>query len=122
MPVLLLLLAAKNNYMPKKAAKTKEVADKKVQPSVLRGPRVTEKATMLAEGGKAAIYTFEIDPRANKVEVRAAIKAAYKVDPVKVNIVKLPAKMVFRRGKVGRVTGVKKALVYMKPGDKIDFA
>jgi large subunit ribosomal protein L23 len=112
--------------MPKVAKKETKVKAKAeatpVVKSVLRGPRVTEKAARLAEGSKSPVYTFEIEPRSTKIMVKAAIKSAYKVEPVKINIVKLPAKMVFRRGKVGRVTGIKKAMVYLKPGDKIDFA
>jgi ribosomal protein L23 len=49
------------------------------------------------------------------------VKELYKVTPVKVNIINLPAKIVFTRGKSGRKAGVKKAVVYLKKGDKIEF-
>ena len=45
----------------------------------------------------------------------------YKVSPMKVRIVNLPAKKVFVRGKWGEKTSVKKAYVYLKKGDKIEI-
>ena len=49
-----------------------------------------------------------------------AIKAFYKVTPEKINIVRNPSKTVFVRGKKGVKSGVKKAYVYLKEGDKIE--
>lgn len=86
--------------------------------SVLLRPRITEKASMLAEKNT---YVFEIHPHANKKEVAAAITSAYKVTPARVHIVNLPAKKVFSRGKKGMQSGLKKAIVYLKHGDKIEF-
>lgn len=86
--------------------------------SVLLRPRVTEKASMLAEKNT---YVFEIHPKANKKEVSAAIMNAYKVTPARVHIINLPAKKVFSRGKKGMQSGLKKAIVYLKHGDKIEF-
>jgi large subunit ribosomal protein L23 len=86
--------------------------------SVLLRPRVTEKASVLAEKNT---YVFEINPRANKQDVAAAVTYAYKVTPQKVRIVNLPRKRVFSRGKLGMQSGVKKAFVYLKQGDKIEF-
>jgi len=42
-------------------------------------------------------------------------------DPIKVRIVNLPSKKTLARGKVGRKPGVKKAYVYLKKGEKIEF-
>ena len=67
------------------------------------------------------VYTFEVTDKANKKNIAKAVKELYKVTPVKVNITKLPSKKVFSRGKVGRKSGVKKAIVYLKKGDKIEF-
>ena len=86
--------------------------------SVLLRPRITEKASMLAEKNT---YVFEVHPKANKKEVAAAIMNAYKVTPARVHIVNLPAKKVFSRGKKGMQSGLKKAIVYLKHGDKIEF-
>ena len=86
--------------------------------SILLRPRITEKASMLAEKNT---YVFEVHPKANKKEVAAAIMNAYKVTPARVHIVNLPAKKVFSRGKKGMQSGLKKAIVYLKHGDKIEF-
>jgi large subunit ribosomal protein L23 len=85
---------------------------------VLKRPRVTEKAAILSGSG---VYTFEIDPKATKIDVARAIKQVYNVDPVKVTISTLPAKKKMSRGKRGITASVKKALVYLKKGDTIDF-
>lgn len=86
--------------------------------SVLLRPRVTEKSSMLSEKGS---YVFEVNDRANKHEIFEAIKTVYGVTPIRVNIVNLPAKRVFSRGKAGMKSGVKKAIVYLKSGDKIEI-
>ena len=92
---------------------------------IIKRPRITEKSGLQAEGtGSAegfAVYTFEVMAGANKKSVAKAIKEIYKVTPIKVNITNLPAKLVFSRGKNGRKSGVKKAVVYLKKGDKIEF-
>ena len=86
---------------------------------IIKKPRITEKSGIQAE--TAGIYTFEVTAEANKKNITKAIKEIYKVTPVKVNITKLPAKKVMSRGKAGMKSGVKKAVVYLKKGDKIEF-
>ena len=81
-------------------------------------PRITEKSGLLSQGG---VYTFEISISANKHTVARAITTLYKVTPVKVSIINRKAKQVFIRGKKGRVPAVRKAMVTVKKGDKIDF-
>ena len=49
------------------------------------------------------------------------MKHLYKVTPVKIAITNLPAKEVWARGKWGMVSGIRKAVVTVKKGDKIDF-
>jgi large subunit ribosomal protein L23 len=113
---------------PKKAKASKKssvresklglVSDSKLE-NVIQKPRITEKAAVKADVANA--YTFEIDPRATKTEVAAAIEKIYKVVPVKVNITKIQRKAVgVRRGK-GFKGGGKKAVVYLKKGDSIEF-
>lgn len=86
---------------------------------IIKKPRITEKSGIQAE--TLGVYTFEVTAKANKKNVAKAVKEIYKVTPVKVNITNLPAKIVFSRGKTGRRSGVKKAVVYLKKGDKIEF-
>lgn len=86
---------------------------------ILKKPRVTEKATRSLENN---VYTFDIAPRTTKIEVKKAIEALYNVVPVKVNVVVLKKKNVTVRGRSGVKGGGKKALVYLKKGDVIEFA
>ena len=88
----------------------------KLEGIILR-PRITEKASDNAEKN---VYVFEVALRSNKVLIKEAIKSIYKVDAVKVNITKIPSKVVFSKGKKGVKKGGKKALVYLKKGDKIE--
>ena len=85
---------------------------------IIKKPRVTEKASFAAE---ANIYTFDIPKNSNKKEIKKAIFEIYKVKPLKVNVLSVPAKQIFSRGKAGVKKGGKKALVFLKKGDKIEF-
>ncbi len=84
---------------------------------ILIRPHVTEKATMKAE---VAVYVFQVDPKATKSLILAAFMEKYKITPVKVTTVTIPAKNVFVRGKRGKKAGYKKAYVYLKKGTKIE--
>lgn len=81
-------------------------------------PHITEKSAILAEKGT---YVFKVSPRMNKVEVAKMVRAMHNVTPVRVNMVNLPRTNVLVRGKAGVKSGVRKALVTLKKGDKIDF-
>lgn len=81
-------------------------------------PHITEKSGILSQSG---VYTFEITRDTTKAGVIKAIKTLYKVTPVKVAIINLPRKKVFVKGRRGIVPGVRKAMVTLKKGDKIDF-
>lgn len=86
---------------------------------VLKKPRITEKSTISASDNST--YVFTVDQRANKSLVKKAISEIYKVTPVKVNITPIPRKRVFARGKKGVKGGGKKAYVFLKKGDNIQF-
>lgn len=100
------------DVVAKKAVLTKNVS------SVIVRPRITEKATKVAESN---VYTFDITPNATKIQVKEAIVKLYKVTPIKVNVVKIRARKVFVRGKRGVTAGGRKAYVYLKKGDKIEL-
>ncbi len=87
--------------------------------SLIKKPRITEKAGIKSESQN--LYTFEVTKEATKKTVGEAIQLIYKVTPIKINIVNLPAKNVTARGKRGVKSAVKKALVFLKKGDKIAF-
>ncbi len=103
----------------KKTVSTAKASDRDLA-GVLKKPRVSEKAYYATERG---VYVFEIHADATKHDVRDAIKAKYNVSPKKVNIVKQAARrsMSERRGRTATVSGLKKAYVYLKAGDKIDL-
>ena len=86
--------------------------------SAIIKPRVTEKAGWLAERG---VYTFEVLKSANSQQISLDIKEAYKVTPVKISIAPIKSKTMFARGKSGRTVSGKKAYVYLKKGEKIEF-
>ena len=87
--------------------------------TIIKNPRITEKATMLVEG---ACYTFDISNTATKSEIAKAIKELYKVTPRAVRTVVVPSKKVTSRksNKVGHTSAGRKAYVYLKKGDKIE--
>ena len=112
-----------------KTAKQTAVAERTVAPTVAANmytnnsvaiirPRVTEKSGLLAQSN---VYTFEVARSASKGTVAKAIDTLYKVKPVKIAIINVPARKVFVKGRRGVVSGMKKALVTLKKGDKIDF-
>lgn len=121
---------AKKNTKPvdKKTVKTKTkkmsavsdvtALDYLEKDEILRRPYITEKAAILSEHNA---YTFEISARANKIDVKRAMKALYDVTPVSVKIINLPDKVVTRKGKKGVKSGVRKAIVFLNPADKIEF-
>lgn len=104
------------------ASKKKSETKKGVVPGnlshVLVRPHITEKAAILAEKNT---YVFKVARTTNKPEVAKAVEALYGVRPIRVNIINLPSLPVFVRGKVGFKTGVRKALVTLAKGDKIEL-
>ncbi len=86
---------------------------------ILKKPRVTEKATFVT-GNKNPVYTFEISERVNKIMVKQAIEDRFKVTPIKIRIINLPAKRKTVRRVPGVSSAVKKAMVYLSPGQTID--
>ena len=67
------------------------------------------------------VYTFMVEAKASKAEIIKAIHEIYKVTPLRVNIVNFPRKKVFQKGKSGMRGGGRKAMVYLKKADKIEF-
>jgi large subunit ribosomal protein L23 len=85
--------------------------------AILR-PHITEKSGMLSQTGK---YTFQVMKNANKQSIARAIQVLYKITPKHVTLLNQPARNVFVRGRRGVVPGLRKAIVTVKKGDKIDF-
>ena len=85
---------------------------------VLVKPTITEKSTILQESGK---YTFQIAPRANKVEVKSAVEKGFDVTVLDVNITKIHGKRKRYGPRVTKQPDIKKAVVTLKPGDRINL-
>lgn len=89
--------------------------------NVLKRPWFSEKALIGTENG---VYVFEVSESATKIDVANAVINTYKVTPMKVRMVNLPAKTVSLRTRRGVGTRARrhKAYVYLKKGDTITFA
>jgi large subunit ribosomal protein L23 len=109
---------APKKEIKKVAAAPAVIGTASIKHDVIIKPRITEKSGLLSQGG---VYTFEVTKHANKAMIASTITSMYKVVPTKVSIVNLPAKNVIVRGRRGVVSGVRKAMVTLKKGDKIDF-
>lgn len=103
-----------------KAVVVKAPAGSYITKDEILRPRITEKSGIAHESSN--VYTFEVAQTATKHSIARAIQSLYKVTPVKVRTVSLPAKNVFVRGRRGVQSAVKKAMVYLKKGDKIEIA
>lgn len=77
---------------------------------------ITEKSFRLTEAGQ---YSFVVHQTANKDEIAQEIKRLYKVDPISVNTITTPGKTKTRGRVIGRRSETKKAIVKLKPGQKI---
>lgn len=90
---------------------------------ILKKPLLTEKVAQLTD--KLNRYTFKVDHRANKLQIKAAIEQMYGVNITAVNTMKYVGKLKSRNTKAGLVTGraaaYKKAIVTLKDGETIDF-
>ncbi len=87
---------------------------------VLKRPIVTEKSNAQADAARQ--YTFEVDQRANKIQVKDAVETAFNVKVTNVRIVSIPAK----RGRYGRTSvikkpAIKKAVVTLAAGGSIQL-
>ena len=91
--------------------------------SILIKPIITEKATNNSEIFNR--FTFVVNKKANKLEIKGAVEAAYGVAVTSVKTLNHPAERKTKYTKKGLVTGVtsgyKKAIVQLAEGETIDF-
>ena len=85
---------------------------------IIKAPVITEKSQIAKEAGQ---YTFKVDPRANKTEIKAAIEKMFDVKVTSIKTINEKPK----KRRVGRYTGMtnrsKKAIVTLKEGQTIDL-
>jgi len=82
-------------------------------------PVVSEKSYDMIESTNT--YTFVVDKRANKTEIKEAIKEIFEVDVVRVNTLNRPGKAKRTGWKVGTRKDTKRAMVTLAGDDGIDF-
>lgn len=81
-------------------------------------PVITEKSSRMMEHNQ---YTFEVLPKANKVEIRKAVEEVFKVKVEKVRTIKVHSKPKRMGVFLGRSRSWKKAIVTLAPGERIEF-
>lgn len=84
---------------------------------VIKAPVITEKATMGSEHGQV---TFRVALEATKPEIKAAVEALFKVNVTAVNTLRVKGKTKMFRGRPGRRSDYKKAIVSLADGQSID--
>jgi large subunit ribosomal protein L23 len=86
---------------------------------IIKRPLITEKSTIQKEANNQ--LTFEVDRKANRVEIRHAVEKVFNVRVVKVRTIQMEGKL----KRVGRIIGKrcdrKKAIVTLARGDNIEF-
>jgi large subunit ribosomal protein L23 len=91
--------------------------------NILIKPIISEKAETLSD--KQQQYTFMVDRKANKIEIRKAVEKMYNVSVESVNTLTIPGKTKkrFTRAgvQIGRVSPYKKAIITLGDGESIDF-
>lgn len=92
--------------------------------SIIIRPLLTEKTTKLVENATLNQYTFVVDVKANKIEIKQAIEAQFGVTVLAVNTSIRPGKHKSRivKGRMtkGRKAPLKKAFITLQPGQVID--
>jgi large subunit ribosomal protein L23 len=86
---------------------------------IIQAPLVTEKGSVLSEKNNQVL--FRVRPDANKIEVKRAVEALFKVKVLKVRVTRNLGKIRRVGRNSGRLPLWKKAYVTLKEGDKIDF-
>ncbi len=85
---------------------------------IVKAPVITEKSQIAKAEGK---YTFKVDPKANKIEIKEAIEKLFNVKVKQIRTINVKVK----KRRVGRYTGLtnrsKKAIVTLEEGQTIDL-
>ena len=85
---------------------------------ILIAPVVSEKSYSLLDEGK---YTFIVDPRANKTEIKIAVEKVFNVKVTSVNTLNRAGKTRRTRYGLGKRKDTKRAIVSLAEGERIDI-
>lgn len=86
---------------------------------IILAPVVSEKSYDLIETNNT--YTFEVDPRANKEQIKHAVETVFDVKVLRVNTMNRKGKVKRTGYKLGKRKDVKRAVVTLADGDSIDL-
>ncbi|MCD6255084.1 MAG: 50S ribosomal protein L23 [Deltaproteobacteria bacterium] len=86
---------------------------------IIKRPIITEKSNRQKELSNQ--ITFEVDRKANKIEIKQAIERLFNVKVIKVNTFRVKGKEKMVGGRRGRTRHWKKAIVTLRTGDHIEF-
>jgi len=86
---------------------------------ILRRPVITEKSTTQKEAYNQ--LTFEVDRRANKVEIRRAVEQVFNTKVVDVRTMQMKGKVKRFGRTLGRRRNWKKAIVTLAQGERVEF-
>ena len=90
-----------------------------MQHDIIKRPLITEKTSI--QKAVSNQLSFEVDRRANRIEIKKAIEDIFKVNVANVRTMQVKGK-VKRRGRiVGKRRNWKKAIVKLMPGERIEF-
>lgn len=84
--------------------------------NILIAPVLSEKSNDLREQGK---YVFKVDPAASKIEIKEAVRKLFDVKVVDCTVCNVGGKIKRVRGRPGRTSSWKKAVVRLAPGETI---
>lgn len=91
--------------------------------NILIKPLITEKTETLSEDHNK--YTFVVDKRANKIEIKNAVEDMYNVTVESVRTLVMPGRFTMRSTTSGMIQGrkpaFKKAVITLNEGEEIDF-
>ena len=85
---------------------------------ILIEPVLSEKTNILREQGK---YVFKVDPRANKIQIKEAVRRLYNVHPVSCTVMVIGGKPKRLRSRPGFTSSWKKAIVRLSKDEKISI-
>jgi large subunit ribosomal protein L23 len=86
---------------------------------LIKRPLITEKTNIQKDDSNQV--TFEVDRRANRVEIKRAIEKIFKVSVVSVRTMQVKGKRKQRGRIIGKRRDWKKAVVTLRPGERIEF-
>lgn len=91
--------------------------------NILIKPIISEKSERLT--GKHNVYTFVVNKKANKIEIKQAVETMFTTNVVDVNTVNMPVKIKTRNTRSGVIKGTKsafkKAYVTIAEGEELDI-